>query len=95
MANTILDEFDGHLGIHILQAKAIIPGTHLGPSVLSHIGLHIGIDILIEGFNKVIRGLVLGEGLGLPVIQLNLLSHFEKKIDIVGAHPLYKHGRNL
>ena len=86
MAYAILDEFDGHLGIHILEAKGIIPGTHFGSSVLSHIGLDVSIDALVERTYKVVSGLVLGKGLGLPVVQLNLLSHFEKKIDVVGAH---------
>ena len=75
MAYAILDEFDGHLGIHILEAKGIIPGTHFGSSVLSHIGLDVSIDALVERTYKVVSGLVLGKGLGLPVVQLNLLSH--------------------
>jgi hypothetical protein len=57
--------------------------------MLSHIGFHVFIYGLVQGVKKVIGGLVLGEGMRLPVIELDLFSHIEKKIDIVGAHEVY------
>lgn len=86
IGNTSLDELQHHLGIHILDTNSIIPGSHLGSPVLAHIGLNIFINNLIEAIEKLVSGLVLGEGMRLPVVELDLLSHVEKKIYIVGTH---------
>ena len=86
IGNAFLDELQHHLGIHVLDTNSIIPGSHLGSSVLAHIGLHIFIDNLIQTIEKLVSGLVLGEGMCLPVVELDLLSHVEKKIYIVGTH---------
>ena len=57
-------------------------------SILPHIHFHILVDTLIQSIDNRIGGLVPGVGLGLPVIELDLLTHSEKKIDVAGAHGL-------
>ena len=82
----ILYETKNTLLVHVMQSNAMIPGAHSGSPVFSHVGLDILVNRLVEVVEQLVGCLVLGKRMRLPVIQLDLLTHVEKKIYVVGAH---------
>lgn len=86
MFGAILYETNNSLWAHVVELNAMIPGAHSGPAVFSHVGLDILVNGLVEVVEQLVGGLVLGERMRLPVVELDLLTHVEKKIYVVGAH---------
>ena len=89
VGNTLFDELDDTALAHVLELDGAGDPAELWPgSVRTHIDLHIFINRCIEGVHDGVGCLVSGAGVGLPVIQLDLVAQNQKKIYVGGAHSM-------
>lgn len=63
-------------------------GSQLWATITPKVYFREAINEFIKLLNQGIRRLVPAEGKGLPMIQLYLIAHGEKELDIGGAHLL-------
>lgn len=69
-----------------MNVKGLELRAQAGTPLLAHVGFHLLIDQLGKGLDDLIGGHVPTERMGLPVLQMDLVAHFQKKIHSLAAH---------
>ena len=88
VCDAFFDELHNTGFAHVLELDSVCAGGKFWPFIGTHIHLYIFIDSSVKGVYNSIGRLVTRVGVCLPVVQLDLVAHMQKKINVVGAHSI-------
>lgn len=82
--DTPFDELDNLVFREICHIRTFLFYCHCRSAVLAHIDFHKFVYVFVQGFQDIISCLVTAIQMRLPVVELYLVPHVEKKMNRAG-----------